>query len=201
MSFISCGRWKCHSLVKFESWRMKPTVWSASSRQAKLCTVRTALRHWRGERRKSGQWELNHKTPIPSSSRKSWGCRGSALRDRECIHESGCTGHGSESENFIFLVRGQCTSHSVKWRESCFSREHAYERDSSAHLHWHNPLFADSKGDWILTTAFSLSEQGWAEATSKNSSHSFLSRTARHKVSSHPTPTSATVLSRPIKHP
>ena len=36
------------AMKKLDSCRMKPTVWSASSRQARLCTVLTALRHWDG---------------------------------------------------------------------------------------------------------------------------------------------------------
>lgn len=81
MSLISCGRWKCHSFVKFESWRMKPTVWSASSRQAKLCTVRTAFRHWKGQRNTSEQCQLMQGVQsIPFSRRKSWRSRDLPLR-------------------------------------------------------------------------------------------------------------------------
>lgn len=49
----SLGRWNCHSLQKLESCSRKPTVWSASSKHARLCTVRTAFRHWAAEDRKN----------------------------------------------------------------------------------------------------------------------------------------------------
>lgn len=207
---------------------MKPTVWSASSRQAKLCTVRTAFRHWKGERSKSGQWQLNHKNPVPSSRRKSWRCRGSALRDRKCIHESSRTAHGCGSETherlrelYILSQRSMHFTNCAAIREDSYlSREHAYKQVIQ-HLCTNRTLqhvctdtihpvqvlqyrrtweVADPNGDWTLTTTFSLFEQGWAEATSKNSSHTFLSRADSHKVSSHQTLTSATVLSRHIKH-
>lgn len=40
--------------MKLDSCRMKPTVWSASSRHARLCTVLTALRHWEGTEGQDG---------------------------------------------------------------------------------------------------------------------------------------------------
>lgn len=45
---------------------MKPTVWSASSRHARLCTVLTALRHWEGRERKDGVSQGSDTPALPS---------------------------------------------------------------------------------------------------------------------------------------
>ena len=105
---------------------MKPTVWSASSRQAKLCTVRTAFRHCKGEWSKSGRLQLNHKKPVPFSRRKSWRCRVSALRDRKCIQDHSHKAQGPDPKHFIFTQRSiHFTNYAAIWEESYLSREHA----------------------------------------------------------------------------
>lgn len=59
-SWSSLGRWNCHSLQKFESCSRNPTVWSASSKHARLCTVRTAFRHCRREQ----SYQRDTETPV-----------------------------------------------------------------------------------------------------------------------------------------
>lgn len=208
MSLISCGRWKCHSFVKFESWRMKPTVWSASSRQAKLCTVRTAFRHWKGQRNTSEQCQLMQGVQsIPFSRRKSWRSRDLPLRTENAFTKVVTQHMGQRLRALHILIQRSMHSKTVLPYEktviclgslllnreltTCVQTAPDTTHPVQLFQYCRTQELASLNDNWTLTAASSLLEQG---------SHSLLFRAESHKVSSHQTFNSAAELSGCTQH-